>query len=1028
MSLKIFHFSDIHTSANKGENIICNRVESIVGACRQNILPDDDVLFILSGDIAAKGKKEEYKIFNDIFSRVVRAIKEEYNLQVGIVCVPGNHDCDFGTDEDIAVRKKSIDNLIKDGCNPNKDEIDSMIAVQAYYRDFESSFHFERHSQLVNYKDFKLNCGKISVYMINTAWISQVRENVEQRFFPIEQLDDIDNLSSDLVITVFHHPDNWLHPDSRVDFQNRIKTFSDLIIIGHEHRNDSFRVSGSDWSYNLLEGTELQNPANPAGSGFSVYAIDNEFRQITTYNYSWINDRYSRQNSEHVVHFSRNLRRDPKVYTPNEETVKWLNDLELNVQHFEAENIGLKSIFVWPELKVIYDTKSVTERIDSQHYQHITEHPLTLLIGEGTSGKSTMAKVLYDQSICNKNNCLYLKASDITTYMPESLERIVDEAFKKQYSPQDLEDFQQLSKKRKVLLIDNFQDLKFALAKKQAILKYFCMKFKSVILFSNLSIDYGILAADCNKIDINDLAVYEICPMGNQVRKEFITKWFKIGKTYEDDEDGLAGKIEEARKYVDTVLGQYSGILPAFPIQLITILQCQHGTANSQQISRYSYLYGTLVDTSMGKQLKGDEINLYKGVLSKLAFEILADRTIADSIISYSSICACVDVFSKDMLVSLDADIFISVLLETKILKQVGSNVYKFMYPYIYYYFAGSYISSHMGDTLVQNQVDYMCRRLYNEAYGNIMIFVCYFSNNEDIIDQILLNSFELFKDSKPYVFGTEDIVLKEAYDLIDKLTSKQTVGDNKEVDKNQAKYLRTMDELKIQDGTVSDNNDRKELEDDCINEKEVLELNSLYAALKTMSVLGQIIKCYPGTIPGKRKVEIIEEIHDLGMRAANEFLAIFSYMEQDMIEYFVKQVQDKSLSTSAEEISLNVKRIYQQLMLGFVLSMIRTICISFGSELSIPAADKALSTCVSGRIVLHYLNMYCGHLNADEIIREYKNWKTNDDAFAAIALKFLTVNYLKMNRCNYSDRERLCEALGVESREKTTLLLRSTD
>lgn len=1025
MSLRIIHFSDIHTRLEKNQNTVLNRVKEIVGACTQKIAPDDEILIVVSGDIASTGKKEEYNIFNEAFSKVVRLIKKECNnLQVEIVCVPGNHDCEFGKLEDIELRKKNIADLVSERRTPTDDEISNYLSVQANYRCFESSFGLEKYNDLVNFKDFAFSCGSVRVYLINTAWISQINEKVDQRFFPIEYLNDIDNLDFDLVITVFHHPAHWLHPDNYVEFENRIKSFSDLTIMGHEHRNDAIQISGSDWKYTLREGTELQNPNNPSDSGFSIYEIDNELNSITTYHYNWNGARYSRNNADNdKTIFSRNLRRVPSVYTPNEETKKWLNDLEMNIQHFRADNIDLKSIFVWPDLKVLDNIKGKNAKINSEHYQHIMENSLSLLIGESASGKSTIAKVIYEKSLENGNNCIYINATRITSYLSDRLESIIADAFGAQYKSQDLEEFQQLSKYHKVLIIDNFQDLNFKLSKRQDILKYFCMKFKNVVLFSNLGLDFGTLLADCNNIKVNDIAVFEICPMGNQVRKKFITNWFKLGEMYEDNEDALAEKISGAIKYVDIVLGQYRGILPAYPIQLITILQCQNSTANkTQQISQYGYLYGTLVDSSMCKKLNGDKINLYKGVLSELAFMMLTDKTVVESIISYDGICECVTRFAENMLVPLDTKDFIDVLMETKIIKQVSNKEYKFMYPYIYYYFAGNYISAHISDKDVIKQVEYMCKRLYNEAYGNIMIFVCYFSNSENIIDQILLNSFELFDGTEPYTFGKENSVLQEAYELIDRFASGLGIGSNEEADKNQDKYLQTKDKLEMQDGTVSDDIDVKEIEDDYSEEE--AKVTSLYAALKTMSVLGQIIKCYPGSITGKRKVEIISEIHNLGMRTANEFLHIFSWLEQDMVEYCVKRVRNIDPSISASEIAMNVKNLYRNIMVQFVIAMVKNICISFGSELSIPAAEKALSSCTSGKLVLHYMRMYCGHLDTDEIIKEYKRWKDSNDDFAAIALKYLTMEFLRINRCGHRDRERLCMAFGTDKMEETSLLL----
>ena len=77
MSLKILHFSDIHTSDDKDKNVILNRIDAIVGACTYGIFPGDDVLIVISGDIAASGKKKEYKVFESAFSTIVRKIKDE---------------------------------------------------------------------------------------------------------------------------------------------------------------------------------------------------------------------------------------------------------------------------------------------------------------------------------------------------------------------------------------------------------------------------------------------------------------------------------------------------------------------------------------------------------------------------------------------------------------------------------------------------------------------------------------------------------------------------------------------------------------------------------------------------------------------------------------------------------------------------------------------------------------------------------------------------------------------------------------
>lgn len=46
-------------------------------------------------------------------------------------------------------------------------------------------------------------------------------------------------------------------------------------------------------------------------------------------------------------------------------------------------------------------------------------------------------------------------------------------------------------------------------------------------------------------------------------------------------------------------------------------------------------------------------------------------------------------------------------------------EVYKFKYPYIFYYFAGKYIAFHAGETDVKGILAHMSEKLYIETYGN---------------------------------------------------------------------------------------------------------------------------------------------------------------------------------------------------------------------------------------------------------------------------------------------------------------------
>lgn len=1021
MSLKIIHLSDIHTHIEKNKNYLFDRSNALVGACCANINSSDNVIVVISGDLANTGCEHEYKQFNDFFTDIIRKIKEECNVSVDIVFVPGNHDCDFGSEQRRAERNQKINTLFPT-CVANKAIEEDLLSVLSNYQRYENNYSLDVFAPLIKYKRFSYSCGTVVVYLLNTAWISQLHENPSQRFFPVEYLNDIDNINDDLVITVLHHPVHWNTPDNCSALMERIRHFSDLVIVGHEHKVDNYQMYGEDWSCVLCEGRELQNPLdNEKRSGFAIYEIDDGISTITTKYYSWNGNIFTNINSENTTrNFTKNARAIPNVYKPNADTKKWLEDIEINIHHSHVDNLILSTVFVWPNMDIIDYSSSEKDfgygnRVTSNHFKTIISSQISLIIGETMCGKTAVAKEIYRLCTNDYNfNCLFIDAETISSYKPDGLQRIIDNAFKEQYFPSYLEEFQQLSRFHKVLIIDNFHNLKFNSEKKRKMFDYLCSKFNHIILFSNLDIDCSMMIADCNELGEKDIATFQILPFGNQKRKEFISKWYSIGRDEEETEE-IERAVDSSIRLVDQILGENHGIIPAYPIYLFNILQSKDSSTNTFQMSQYGYLYSSLIQANLSRFFSPEQINIYEGALGHLAYYMLNNKK---NSLTFSEINSEIMFYSKEMLVSIDTNEFIDSMANTKILKNKDQE-YKFTYPYIYYFFVGKYISYHLNDKNVRSQIDYMCSHLYKEAYGNILIFVCYFANNETVIDSILINALSLFDYSVPYDFSHDNETLNDAYTSIDNALSKVNVGSNEVVEKNRNEQLETKDRYGINSGSVSDNieiiDDRDEYSE---QEKRI---NDLYSALKTMTVLGQIIKSYPGSINGTRKKEIIVSIHDLGMRTASETISILGMLEEDFIEYYIKRAKSQNKHSSSVQISQNIKSFYSSIMAHFVISMISIISKSFGGKNSIDAAKAALSNSISGNLVIHHMCMNYDKISADTIISYYKKLQQDNNYIAATTLKALTINYMRFNKCSTIDRNKLCDAFNVD---KTKYLL----
>src|SRR5215216_4207133 len=135
MKISIVQLSDIHFKS-PGDNFLLGRLDKIVAAI-VNLAKDSDLcLLLITGDIVFSGKKEEYEIaqkfFDDLCSKLTMSMQ---NVEITPVFIPGNHDCDFSTENNIRnmlLPQISIDQKLPD------DVLAQMMSVQANYFDFVS--------------------------------------------------------------------------------------------------------------------------------------------------------------------------------------------------------------------------------------------------------------------------------------------------------------------------------------------------------------------------------------------------------------------------------------------------------------------------------------------------------------------------------------------------------------------------------------------------------------------------------------------------------------------------------------------------------------------------------------------------------------------------------------------------------------------------------------------------------------------------------------------------------------------------
>lgn len=899
MGLSVIHFSDIHIKSS--DDLIMERIDQIRTACVSVIDPGNDVLILISGDIAFSGKVEQYDCAYALLDNISNYIVEQRNATVHYAFVPGNHDCDFATAS--SVRGALVSGI--PAAEIDCEYFDQVAGVQRNYSDFAETYGIESRG-LVCKSELSVDGNKIAILQFNTAWMSVLHENPGGIIMPSSLFYDINSSEYKAVFSILHHPANWLNPDYKEAFSTYIRSVTDLAFVGHEHQRDSFVMSGGKWCYSEIHAKELQD-SNSRSSAFAILNFDVAFQGYNLYNFSWNEDSlcYTRDNEEYIP-FHKNIAAFDSVFHPNANAIGEAQDIGIAIKHFAKEDVILPDLYVWPELNKIdfSNDHSYSDRIRDNVFDLATKGSIAIFTGSMSSGKSAFGKMIYlslaDEQIC----CLTVSGESFSNFDPKKITKTVEEAFVSQYSANHLEKFRQLPNHQKKIIIDDADCMRVHGGRRNAIIDYLSGCFGSVILLFRSTIEvHSLLSAECLK-GLDEIPAYEIRPLGNRKRKELISRWYRLHNDSRSDAE-IEKQIETAMSQVNTFLGNGTSFIPAHPVFVLSVLQNSDAILNVKlNGSKYGFLYESLILNSLSHSdtsyQQSGQYNADVGVVSRLAFYLLQDKN--KKVFTEEELERVVQDFVSRKKIPVSKDTLLKKMIDSNIFKadpSVGSG-YRFRYPYMFYFFAGRHIAYNLQQEDVRQMVAHMSSRLYNEDYGNIIIFVCHFANSLEIIEEVLGNAYCTLDSYSPFVFEKANPLFDEIYQNINALLP-TVVGSNEDVPENKDIRLKKMDDAGYLDGHIEEGTDTIDSEDEAVE----ADLMAITASFKTMEVLGQILQNYPADIDGDFKVQIIDELHKLGMRSVQAIVETMGYMEESLITAIMERAAQEQKIFNQGEVAI---------------------------------------------------------------------------------------------------------------------------
>lgn len=1028
MKILILQLSDIHFRANK--NFIDDRINQIKSAVQAADSSFSTCFIAVTGDVAWSGQQAEYEAAQDFFSKLHYAITSiRSDLRVEKIFIPGNHDCDLSQSN--YVRQVLINDALINAAppyKPNEEVITTCIEVQNNFFNFASKHNPQSHelkgyNRLYYVKDYILEERRVLFNCYNTAWMSQINEQQGKLLIPTDLIvDDVDTY--DLVVTLFHHPYNWIEANNAKAFRKLVEQHSDVIMVGHEHVADQYSKRTIRGELNIyFEGAVLQDNS-ASESGFNIIILNLESQEHRLLSYSWNQNHYSLQQENEWQIFNRHKRLKSKQFENTAEFVEQLVDPGATFTHPNKSTITLGDIFIYPDFRDKSFTQKQVEDVvrGEQILECIREYHYTLIAGGDKAGKTTLSKLFYIDLQKSKLVPILISGDLLKNHDETSFLRLIDKSVASQYGQEMVEHYQQLDKSYKVLLVDDIHQSNLNRRGLNKIIHIASNIFGYVIVFADDFFELGALTDQSNEQStLLSFRQYEIQELGHRLRGRLIEKWYNLGQEFTGNEIEIARKTANVEHVINTLLGK--NLLPSYPIFILSLLQSyEAGTNHNTNLGTYGYHYEALITAALtvasknvGKRITLDTMYTF---LSKIAYRMFEQN---QKFLTELELDQVAREYQTQYKMPFRSDVMMRVLEEARMIKRTSDDKYRFMYKYIYYYFVAKYIAENLHTTTretdLRQKIKSMTDKIHVEDHSNIILFLVYLTKDEKTITQILMDAKEIYVEYEPSDLD-QDIIFLTRLSKLDWPSQLQL--DSKDPQHNKDEYRRRLDEADQRFHEDEDEDDNiyteRDIEDDEEGRRQIENILKINVAFKTLQIMGQILRNFPGALHGDVKLQIATESYLLGLRSLRAMLLFFENNLDQIRGVLFEFLKDELQTEDQEEIANRTDELIYLLTQMTAYTFIKRVSQSVGSEYLEETYKEVIeeNSPVSIRLIDASIKLdHFSNFPKSEMIDLYG--KLRNIPFAAYLLRKMVRDHLYLYPIDIRTRHSICHKLNIK-------------
>jgi predicted MPP superfamily phosphohydrolase len=993
--IAVLHLSDMHLSASDLADAE-GRSERIAAAINAVAQQPIELLIVITGDLAYSGKAAEYSVVRAFTDELCSRATAIPNVSLaGVALVPGNHDCDFA--EDTQARQLVIESLSKS--NPalfDGSVVRTLTAIQNEFYTFAELLTKEpipSDDRVYQHAVFNTSAGQLSLHLLNTASMSRLQEQQGELAFPYGAISK--HSGAALEIALMHHPFNWLSANNARLLRTTLESVADIILTGHEHEGGAFerRVAGGGGAV-YVEGAVLRE-ARTARSGFNVLVFDSSFVSVRVHEYVWNGEMYAPLRDPIDISLSRHflpaigqLRVDPDFLD------QFILDPGSPFTHPVKGRLRLDDIYVSPDIneRRLGDIARGAKIPSALSEAYCSDADRLVVLGSDDSGKTTLLKRIYRSHLAAGRLPVWLNADELKRGDADYIERALDRAVGHQYGDEAVERFRQAPHQTKAIIIDDFHRARGNTKAHDNIIRHVCGIADFVVLSMDDLYVYERAAEGSEDHPLAPFSAVEIRPFGYQLRGDLIDKWLRLGRELTVSEGDLAYEISRTEHAVNTLMGR--SLFPLYPLFVLTVLQTMEAMSNlgTVAVGTYGYVYEALITQKLNSS-SATSVDTKYNFLAFVAFSMFArDQRVVSMAEMVEINNAYFDVYRVRLQVeSLIAEFSASDLMLT------SPNRVWFKYKYVYYYFIARYFAQSLSDPdaelEIRARIEKLAGELYREESANIILFLLYLSKDRRLLDLMFANIDRLYGNVTPALFE----------------------GDVAFVGRLNAEKL----PLALPDSDADVRRQavraKQDSEDDLTSDDQVGELLMLNVSMKSIQILGQVLRNFAGSLPGKLKTRIASEVVKLGLRTLSTIFGIF---DSQLPEFRAEMRRFFLESGRANEHTVDEKadRFIFQLIVLFGHAIVRKLSIAIGSEELtetykdlLAESDTTAMRLIDAAIRLdHFKQIQVADLEA--LLASLGN-----NSFAVSLLRDLVWDRLYLFPVDFKIRQRLCAAFGID-------------